>query len=247
MTASDFPIEAKQGKQKEWDNLVAKKIAKELLDNARGPLDQARLRAAVAPHSGDWLLAPPITAVGLRMTNETIRIALEWDSASIYPTLIWVPVGSKWEVGDPRSLMSPQCCVDQSAQHGQRHHLESNAEGKNSSSKGTTRSTTKWQQASRRSNAYTVEARQISCMGCHHAWHICAITSADNSHERRTCSRQVSRAADKSAVSKTQKYQSILQTHLFTPTAIETAGVRNSQAREFITEPGNVSPLSPGN
>ena len=61
--------------RKEWDNLVAKKIAKELLDNASGPLDQARLRAAAASHSGDWLLAPPITAVGLRITNETIRIA----------------------------------------------------------------------------------------------------------------------------------------------------------------------------
>ena len=48
---------------------------KELLDNASGPLDQARLRAAAAPHSEDWLLAPPITAVGLRLTNETIRIA----------------------------------------------------------------------------------------------------------------------------------------------------------------------------
>ena len=26
-------------------------------------------------HSGDWLLVPPITAVGLRMMNKTIRIA----------------------------------------------------------------------------------------------------------------------------------------------------------------------------
>ena len=57
------------------DDLVAKKTAKELLDNASGPLDQARLRTATAPHSEDWLLAPPITAVGLRMTNETIRIS----------------------------------------------------------------------------------------------------------------------------------------------------------------------------
>ena len=57
------------------ENLVAKKIAKELLDNASGPLYQARLLAAAAPHSGDWFLAPQITAVGLRMTNETIRIA----------------------------------------------------------------------------------------------------------------------------------------------------------------------------
>ena len=45
-------------------------------------------------------------------------------------------------------------------------------------------------------------------------------------------------ATDKSANSKTQKYQSILQTHLVTPTAIEAAGVWNSQAREFIKERG---------
>ena len=35
------------------------------------------MRAAAGPHSGDRLLAPPITAVGLRKTNETIRIATE--------------------------------------------------------------------------------------------------------------------------------------------------------------------------
>ena len=75
LSASDVPTEAKQRKEKKWNDLVAKKIAKELLDNASGPLDQARLRAAAAPHSGDWLLAPPNTAVGLRMTNETIRIS----------------------------------------------------------------------------------------------------------------------------------------------------------------------------
>ena len=61
--------------RRSWDDLVAKKIAKELLDNARGHLDQARLWAVAVPCSGDWLLAPPITAVELRITNETIRIA----------------------------------------------------------------------------------------------------------------------------------------------------------------------------
>ena len=53
-----------------------------------------------------------------------------------------------------------------------------------------------------------------------------------------TTATNVGHAADKSAVSKTQKYQSILHTHLFTPIAIETAGVWNNQAREFITELG---------
>ena len=40
-----------------------------------------------------------------------------------------------------------------------------------------------------------------------------------------TTATNVGHAADKSAVSKTQKYQSILQTNLFSPIAIETAGV----------------------
>ena len=43
LTASDVPTDAKQGKQ----NKIAKKIAKEILDNASGPLDQARLRATL--------------------------------------------------------------------------------------------------------------------------------------------------------------------------------------------------------
>ena len=53
-----------------------------------------------------------------------------------------------------------------------------------------------------------------------------------------TTATNVGHEADKSAVSKTQKYNSILQTHLFTPIAIETAGVWNSQAREVIKELG---------
>ena len=142
LTASDFPIEAKQGKQG-GDNLVAKKIAKELLDIASGPLDQARLRAAAAPHSGDWLLEPPITAVGLRMTNEAIRIATGMRLGKIYASLNSVPVGSKWKVG--KSTVSHVATVLRGSvgTTGQRHHLESNEEGQNSSSKGTTRSTKK--------------------------------------------------------------------------------------------------------
>ena len=36
---------------------------------------KARLLAVSSPHSGDWLNAPPITAIGLRMSNEAIRVA----------------------------------------------------------------------------------------------------------------------------------------------------------------------------
>ena len=52
-----------------------------------------------------------------------------------------------------------------------------------------------------------------------------------------TTATNVEHTADMSAQN-SKIYQSILQTHLFTPIAIETAGVWNSQAREFIKELG---------
>ena len=33
--------------------------------------------AAGAAHAGEWLLAPPITAVDLRLDDETIRVAVK--------------------------------------------------------------------------------------------------------------------------------------------------------------------------
>ena len=38
-------------------------------------VDQARLKAMVRPHASDWLHAPPLTAVGLRLSDEAIRVA----------------------------------------------------------------------------------------------------------------------------------------------------------------------------
>src|SRR6188508_1233248 len=37
--------------------------------------DKARLLAVFSPHAGDWLNAAPITSVGLRMSNDVIRVA----------------------------------------------------------------------------------------------------------------------------------------------------------------------------
>ena len=53
-----------------------------------------------------------------------------------------------------------------------------------------------------------------------------------------TTALQQGAAADSSAASKTQKYASISQTHIFAPVAIETTGVWNQQASEFLTELG---------
>ena len=57
--------------------MIRSSIFNSLLDDDSNTLtDMARLRAAAAPYSGDWLHAPPITAVELRLSDEEIRVAI---------------------------------------------------------------------------------------------------------------------------------------------------------------------------
>jgi len=62
--------------QRAWDRLVAEHHEGVVWSHATTDIDKARLLAASSPHSGDWLAAPPITAVGLRLTDEEIRVAV---------------------------------------------------------------------------------------------------------------------------------------------------------------------------
>ena len=39
-------------------------------------VDRARLKAASAPHSGDWLHTPPIASLGLKLTDDEVRISV---------------------------------------------------------------------------------------------------------------------------------------------------------------------------
>ena len=47
-----------------------------LLANCTSQIDKARILDSKAVHTGDWLNAPPTTSIGLRMSNETIRVAV---------------------------------------------------------------------------------------------------------------------------------------------------------------------------
>ena len=47
-----------------------------LLENAPGDLAQVRLLAASAKESSAWLHALPISSLGLRMDDNTIRVAV---------------------------------------------------------------------------------------------------------------------------------------------------------------------------
>ena len=70
------PTQQTQHIQKAWDGPVAEHHRNLVLSRAACDVDKARLLAAASPHSGDWLQAPPITAVGLRLSYEVIRVAV---------------------------------------------------------------------------------------------------------------------------------------------------------------------------
>ena len=65
LTKESPPIQVSHHKQRSWDDAIVKEIYSNLLVSATTDLDKARLMSVKQPHAGDWLLARPITSVGL--------------------------------------------------------------------------------------------------------------------------------------------------------------------------------------
>ena len=61
--------------QRAWDDLCCKSVADELLEQVTSESDRARLLASRAEGSGDWLDALPLQSVGLKLDNESVRVA----------------------------------------------------------------------------------------------------------------------------------------------------------------------------
>jgi len=62
--------------QKAWDRPVVVNHIDQLLSRTSNEVDKARLLAATAKQSGDWLQAAPIASVGLKLSDEAVRVAV---------------------------------------------------------------------------------------------------------------------------------------------------------------------------
>lgn len=63
-------------KQSAWDQPGIQSVKSEVWSYAQDPYNKARLAAASAPHSGDWLHALPVSACGLKLDDEALRVAV---------------------------------------------------------------------------------------------------------------------------------------------------------------------------
>jgi len=68
------PVDSDMHKQRKWDKSVIDAEFNHLLSHYSEPYHKARLLAAAAPHSGDWLHALPISACGLHLEDNVIRV-----------------------------------------------------------------------------------------------------------------------------------------------------------------------------
>ena len=62
--------------QKEWDTPLVSRKLEEMISAAQTQVGRARLIAAAAPHSGDFLHAIFCSAVGTRLDDTSFRIAV---------------------------------------------------------------------------------------------------------------------------------------------------------------------------
>ena len=76
LTPDDEPRDTTRHIQKDWDTPVERKIYRNLPISCDTPVDKTRLKAVAVTHAGDWLNAASITAVGLRLSDEAVRVAV---------------------------------------------------------------------------------------------------------------------------------------------------------------------------
>eukprot|EP00731_Ephydatia_muelleri_P021279 Em0013g1006a len=220
--------------QKSWDSLRLFSMADTLLKNTTDELNRARLLAASCKESGAWLNALPITSLGLRMDDTTIRISM----------------GLRLGIPLCRNHICQHCGaeVSQFATHGlsckrsagrhYRHsamndiihralvaaHVPSRLEPS-----GLYRSDGK------RPDGITTDLWKC---GQFLVWDATCPDTYAPSYST-IAAQQAGAVAQQAEDKKTQKYKHLSSHHFFTPVAIETSGVYGPRTADFLKELGH--------
>lgn len=227
------PSNLTEASQRIWDSAVTEKTFQSLLSSHTDPVGRARLLAAAAAHSGDWLHATPITACGLRLSDEAIRVAvgirLGTDLCQTHQCICSEKV-------DKNGLHAFSC--RRNSGRAQRHHFINDII---------------WRAMARASIPAVKEPHGLARTdgkrpdgltlipwreGRSATWDV-TVTDTTAASYLAISSACAASAAEAAAQRKDTKYADISRTHLFFPLALETMGPINQAGQEFVSDLGH--------
>ena len=227
------PVGATAGIQREWDRPCIAADVSTLMSSLPERRQQARLLAVSAPHSGDWLHALPISACGLRLDDEAVRVAVGLRLGSKLCEPHQCPCGAQVSPEGTHGL----ACRRSSGRTTRHHALNdlvwrSLVQAEIPSIKepaGLFRSDGK-----RPDGLTQIPWKAGRCM----TWDVTVTDTLAESYLA-TTSTVAGAAAEGAASRKESKYQSLASTHTFIPVAFETLGPINAKGISFFNELGH--------
>lgn len=219
-------------RQYSWDNKVCDAIVDRILATSSTATDQARLRAASAEHAGDWLNAPPISSIGLKLSDEAVRVAVGYrlGTSICHPHIC--PCGA---VVDAKGLHA-LACGKGSARH-IRHTQLNDVIWR--SLKRAHIPAIKEPNGLLRSDGKRPDGVTLIpwARGVPMAWDVTVPDTFANSYISSTAV-EAGAAAERAAAIKRLKYAEISKSHRFVPIAIESGGPWNAEAKDMFNELG---------
>jgi hypothetical protein len=227
-----LPDDSASGNQKTWDEACVLSGMALLQSKLTEPHQQARLLACQSKHSGDWLHAWPISACGLRLDDEAVRVAvglrLGLDICAPHPC----PCGAVVEATGRHGL-SCRRSQGRMTRHSQLNEVIHRA---------LTRALVPavrepvglLRDDNKRPDGCTLVPWQGRCI----TWDVTVPDTFAASHLPFTSFEQGA-AAERASASKRLKYSQLLQTYDFVPIACETMGPINSEGQQFLNELGH--------
>ena len=226
------PLAPESLRQKSWDLPIATLVLDDLINNSTSASSRGRLMAVSAPNASAWLNAIPIHSLGLKLDNESLRIAvalrLGIKAAMPYTCACGFPVQGTATHGLD--------CRKSSGKHA-RHsavndiiHRALQAAGVPSQLEpsGLSRDDGK-----RPDGATIVPWSQGQCL----VWDVTCINTTAASHINLASSR-VGAPCEAAENKKRKKYSTLGELYKFTPIALETLGPWGPDATAFVNELG---------
>jgi len=227
-------------KQSFWDQPGIMSARAQVEAHCSDPYQTARFHAAAAPHSGDWLLALPISSCGLRLTDDAVRVAVALRLGCS------VCVAHNCRCGSP---------VDTHGLHGlvckkapsktTRHHAINDVIARSLIAAGvpvTKEPCGLTRTDGKRPDGLTLIPWQA---GKPLTWDVTVVSTLADSYVHLS-SQSAGGAAEAAANRKTHKYTDLPATHIFQPLAFETHGATHSSALDFLNAVGGRSAAESG-